>query len=230
MALESMQFFELDQMRTLLSQEWDLVRQGASRVPSGAALSLGPAPVSGQARLRSHPAMIQLHLGSDLVQGDFCCKPDALPIDSDSIQLLVARHALDLLEPECGIAEELARVLAPGGTLFLFGMNLLSPWRLWSALQAGTTASRPSIRSLVRVRQRFTRASLQPLRREFLGGNWPGLVKETKRGRGGHLDGAWVLVLTKQRSAVRPIPLRRRSNAMALGNRLAQVPSRRACL
>lgn len=227
---ESTPFFELAEMRGLLAQEWNITRELASKTPSGAALSLAPSPMAGETGIRSHPELIRLHFDEGCLLGDLRCQPDALPFDNDSIQLLIARHVLDLLEPASGISEELARVLAPGGTLCLFGMNALSPWRLWSALNAREAVCRPRTPRLGRVQRLFTRASLRHVRREFLGGTWPARADAVSVGNGGRLDGAWVLVLTKQRSDMRVVPMRRRPAAMALGRGLAQMPSRRACL
>lgn len=193
-------------------------------------MSLAPAPSGMDAGFRSHPEMFRLHLVAGCVHGDLRCHPGSLPVDSDSIQLLVARHALDLLDRESGIDDELVRVLAPGGTLFLFGMNKLSPWRLWTAFNAHEAVSRPRHQSLIRVQQKLARAGLQPVRRVFLGGVWPATGHVEGLGRSNRLEGAWGLVLAKRRSAVRAIPLRRHDKAMALGHGLAQVPSRRACL
>ncbi|MEZ5463078.1 class I SAM-dependent methyltransferase [Dokdonella sp.] len=226
-----MQFFELAQMRSLLSQEWSFASELARKAPSGSAVSLAPSAMAEEAGIRSHPSMIRLHFGEGCLRGDLRCQPDALPIESDSIQLLIARHVLDLLDPDSGVEQELARVLAPGGTLCVFGMNALSPWRIWTALGARDASPRPRMRSLGRVQRVFTRASLRPVKRGFLGGAWPAVAADAANvGCGGRLDGAWILVLTKQRSEVRVIPLRRRASGMALGRGLVQMPSRRACL
>lgn len=227
---QSSRYFEMDPVRALLQQEWNAVREGTARIPSGPALSLSPAEAGREGGFRSHPDLIRLHLADSGVEGDLRCRPDALPVESESIQLLVARHVLDLLEPDSGIVDELARVLAPGGSLFLFGMNALSPWRLWSAIHGRAADSRPRIRSLARIHGLCVGVGLHPVRRGFLGGTWPGRAGEAGAWKGGRLDGAWGLVLAKQRSAVRNLPQRRRSNAMALGPGLARMPSRRACL
>ncbi|MGB0134723.1 class I SAM-dependent methyltransferase [Dokdonella sp.] len=230
MPLQAAHYFDLAPLRGLLSQEWSLVRQRASTIPSGAALSLRPSASGAETALRSHPEMIRLQIAEGIVSGDLRCRPDALPLDNDSVQLVVARHVLDLLDPQSGVAGELARILAPGGTLFLFGMNMLSPWRVWSAFTGGEVSSMPRFRSVLRVQREFSRAGLQPLRREFLGGIWPDATDESGFVTGSRLHGAWMLALSKQRSAGRVIPLRPRNSALSLGRGFAQMPSRRACL
>lgn len=226
----SARFFDLAPIRGLLVQEWDFVRERASTIPSGPALSLRPTSSAAETKLRSHPEMIRLQVGEGVLSGDLRCQPSALPFDNDSVQLLVARHVLDLLDPDGGIAGEFARVLAPGGMLFVFGLNMLSPWHLWTELNRTEVTARPRFRSLLRVQRTFAKASLQAVRREFLGGMWPQAASQPGFRLGGRLHGAWVLALAKQRSGGRVIPLRRRNNALSLGHGLAQMPSRRACL
>jgi len=74
--------------------------------------------------------------------GDIICALP-LPLPSEVFGTIVAQHVLRLNAPECTMElAELARLLVPGGTLWLFGLNPLSPWR-WHWRGSGLVASEP---------------------------------------------------------------------------------------
>ncbi len=60
--------------------------------------------------------------------GDLVCEPEALPFDADSIDLLVAAHALEYSDDPHAFLREAERVLVPEGHLIVVGID---PWTLW---------------------------------------------------------------------------------------------------
>ena len=67
--------------------------------------------------------------GSGLLGGDLDCTVECWPLASESVGLVVVQHAA-----ECGLAwqdalAEANRVLVPGGRVWLFSLNPLSPYR-----------------------------------------------------------------------------------------------------
>ncbi|MBS0225584.1 MAG: hypothetical protein JSS25_04490 [Proteobacteria bacterium] len=67
--------------------------------------------------------------GADALAGDVACVADCWPLASESVGTIVLQHAGD-----CGLGWEdvlieANRVLVPGGRLWLFSLNPLSPYR-----------------------------------------------------------------------------------------------------
>jgi SAM-dependent methyltransferase len=221
--------FELAEMQHLLASEWNLVRTRVARIASGHCLSIGPAPLADHSGFASHPEWTRLHLQGDDLVGDLRCSPAALPFENDSLQLIVARHIGDALDPGSGIEAELARILAPGGVLFLFGLNPLSPWRFWLSRQARQGWRLPGRCSAARMRETLAALRLEIARREFLGGAWPmtdGPAAE-RPATGAIWHAAWLLAARKQRTGMRPIPLSPGMRRAPLNHGLAQSPSQR---
>lgn len=223
--------FELAEMQNLLSREWHLARRRAALVASGTCLSISPLASAGEHRISSHPELVRLHVEDDALRGDLHCSPAALPIGSASVQLIVVRHAIDALGRNSGIESELARVLAPGGALLLFGLNPVSPWRFWWTRRARQGMRLPHCRFAPRMRRVLAERNLSPGRSEFLGGSWPATSEPGQavdvQTSSAAWHGAWLLVARKHREGMRPIPLRPRQARMPISRGLAQSPSRR---
>ena len=61
--------------------------------------------------------------------------PDQLPLATDSIDLVVIRHGLDISHNPHQLLREVARIIAPGGRVIIAGFNPLSSWGLWRLLR-----------------------------------------------------------------------------------------------
>lgn len=61
-------------------------------------------------------------------QASLVCKAEALPFDSDSLDLLVLPHTLETSVDQHQVLREAQRVLVPEGRLVIAGFN---PWSLW---------------------------------------------------------------------------------------------------
>jgi SAM-dependent methyltransferase len=201
--------FALAPMQRLLDDEWALAMQRAMRVAAGPALSIAPLAESGRRLPESRPGSCALHVDDTELSGVTRCTPDALPWSAESFDLVIVRHAFDALPVDSGLDTEVARVLAPGGTLLLFGFNPLSPWRLWSAarLQPGMRGARSS--SAARMAGSLRERGLETIDRGFLGGRWPRADTPGEAGaEGSRWEAAWMLTARKQAVAMRPIPIR----------------------
>lgn len=64
------------------------------------------------------------------------CESDELPLESDSVDVIVAHHCLELSANPHQVLRELQRVLTPQGHLFLVGFNPLSLRGLSTALRS----------------------------------------------------------------------------------------------
>jgi SAM-dependent methyltransferase len=83
-----------------------------------------------------------------------CAVP--LPLASDALGTVVVQHVGDALTDPSGLLAECARVLVPGGRLWLFALNPLTPYR-WHWTGDGPVASEP-----ITWRRRLRRAGLVP--------------------------------------------------------------------
>jgi hypothetical protein len=224
--------YQRTELRHLMSREWDLVRQKARFVASGVGLSIAPSPGAAEAALPGQDRLICLHADTSGLGGQLRCHPHSLPFEDDSMQLVVARHASDSLGRDSGIEAELARIVAPGGLLMIFGFNPVSSWRPWWAARVRDGMPAPSFRSIGSTRRLLLDQKLSMGRGEFLGGFWPSALASepmsATRTSGVFWQGAWLLMARKQRFGMHPIPLRspRRRPAMSPG--LLQSSSRQA--
>jgi len=86
--------------------------------------------------------------------GDVVCGP-RLPLPSDVFAAIVVQHALTPQQADL-VLPELARLLVPGGHLWLFALNPLSPWR-WHWRGSGLSTAEP-----FRWRRCLRRVGLMP--------------------------------------------------------------------
>ena len=77
-----------------------------------------------------------IHQGT--LPGQMRARPEALPLDSGSIDLMVLTHVLELSDQPHTILREVNRVLVPNGHLLLMGFN---PWS-WYGLYRWLTIGR----------------------------------------------------------------------------------------
>ena len=200
--------FSLPPMRRLLDEEWAVAVREATSLPAGNALSIAATALAARALVPGRSGTVHLHVDAGGLAGDVACEANALPWAAASFDLVIVRHATDLLAG-VGLEAELARVLAPGGTLLLAGLNPLSPWRLWwsrpiRAHERLVSLAAPGMRS------RLGALGLAVTRDGYLGGSWPRSESAIDIGwrKGARWHGAWMLRADKQAIAVRPRPLR----------------------
>jgi SAM-dependent methyltransferase len=167
-----------------------------------------------------------------------CARPDALPIESDSLGAVVLPHTLEFeLDPH-QVLREAERVVFPEGHVIITGFNPWSLWGLWRQVcgrrgdvpWCGRFLSQMRIRDwlallgfeVVLVRNFFFRP---PLRHQALMRRLSFLERAGERGwplRGG----AYLLVAKKKVIRLTPISPRWRSRRRLVPGRLLE-PSRR---
>ncbi|MCC8362072.1 methyltransferase domain-containing protein [Lysobacter sp. A6] len=137
--------------RAILDSEDDVVRLAAAERPGQPWLRL--MPVGGLAAVGERE--LPLFVAGGYFHGPMRCALP-LPLASESVGTVVLQHVADgSVVPEA-ILEESARVLVPGGRLWLLTLNPLAPYRArW--LRQGPSASEP-----VRWRRRLRNAGLEP--------------------------------------------------------------------
>lgn len=204
--------FALAPLGRLLDDEWSLAMQRAARLPAGPMLSIAPYAEAPRTQPVGRAGSCSLHVAGDGLAGTVACLPNALPWRAASFDLVIVRHGLDALPPGCGLEAELARVLAPGGTLLLFGFNRFSPWHLWMAARAEPGLRVPRSGSVARSTAALRAHGFDVVARDFLGGHWPRATAAATaaapvRAGGSRWQAAWLLAARRQAAAMRVIPI-----------------------
>jgi SAM-dependent methyltransferase len=146
---------------------------------------------------------VTLRLEGGRLHGDVCASAEEpLPFVDDAFDLILLRHALELAPLP---VDEIVRMLAPGGTLVLTGINPLSgwtPWWLWRTRGSSTHA-----RSPLQLSAHLRRAEVRVQRVQRVGQVLPLVSSQPGRAQG-WLGGGYVLVARKQGPASAPTRLR----------------------
>jgi hypothetical protein len=137
--------------RAILDSEEDVVRLAGAERPGQPWLRLMPTDGLAMVGERELP----LHVSGGYFHGPVRCALP-LPLASESVGTVVLQHVADGSVLPDAILEEAARVLVPGGRLWLLTLNPLAPYRArWQ--RQGPSASEP-----VRWRRRLRAAGLEP--------------------------------------------------------------------
>lgn len=193
--------------QALLASEAECVRIAGQQSPGqpyvwlGAGASLLPPDTGGSGLL------LRLHCAEQGGwAGDLCCDLP-LPVVSESCASVIVQHALDASPVANELLHECARILLPGGILWLLALNPISPYRLrWQG--QGLAASEP-----IRWRRRLRAAGLNPEPvSQGVGPTWNVTpVLDVQEGAG--LRAAFLLRAHKRRLPMTPM----RSKPHALG-------------
>jgi SAM-dependent methyltransferase len=127
---------------------------------------------------------------------------EPLPFVDRAFDLILLRHALESEELSL---DEIVRVLAPGGTLVLTGVNPLSGWTPWWLWQTRGSAARAT--SPIQWVARLRRADVQVQRVQRVGRPLP-LATNGSGETSGLLGGGYVLVARKKGPMSIPTRLR----------------------
>jgi SAM-dependent methyltransferase len=85
-------------------------------------------PLAARCLIDDSPINHRIYAASHQLGGvSLCCHADELPLESDSVDMLVAFHALEFEEHPHASLREMQRVLRPHGHLVIIGFN---PWSL----------------------------------------------------------------------------------------------------
>lgn len=126
--------------RAVLDSQADVVAQALSERPGRHWLWLGAAD-DGAGGGRGDGRGLRLRQSGDGWQGDVACALP-LPLPSETFATVVLQHVVPGGAASSALLAEAARVLLPGGRLWLFALNPLSPYR-WHWRGCGLTASEP---------------------------------------------------------------------------------------
>lgn len=124
-APEALGWFDSEAGQALLASEADAVRRVIAGCPARPWMWLGVPGASAPAAGRG---LVLRTRGGEWAGSLRCALP--LPLASESVGAILLQHVLDDADAAPGLLEECARVLAPGGCLWLAGLNPWAPYRL----------------------------------------------------------------------------------------------------
>lgn len=181
--------------RALMASETAAVARVLAACPAMPWLWLGiPAATPPDA-----PRGVRLHLSTSGFSGDLRCALP-LPMASECFGAIFLQHALDDSRAAPAVLDECARLLAPGGTLWLATLNPWSPYRArWAG--SGVRARSPGRWQAALRRAGFTPGSI---RMQWLGPHWQPRVAEAGVGLMDRFRGGLALSAGKQVQAVIP--------------------------
>lgn len=218
--------FALPEPTALLRGELARVATFAAARPAGMALVVQACAAHRQMAVDTHHLRaLRLHADAGELRGDVDCAADVLPFEDDAFQLIVAQHAGDALPAAPQFVGELARVLAPGGTLLWFGFNPWSPWLMWLHWRARGGLPVPAATGPDALRRRLAASGLAAGSPHLFGSCWP---SQEGDGALAPLRAAWCLSADKRRAVLTPLHARRQRSRVSARPSLV-VPTRRIC-
>lgn len=181
--------------QALLASEADVLHRAAQERPGQAGLWLCP---SGMGEGEIELPLLRLRVASRGFEGDLRCALP-LPLPSESCGVVVVQHVADISAEPSVLLDECARVLIPGGWLWLLALNPLSPYRLrWRG--HGARVAEP-----VTWRRRLRAAGLAPdTLSRGLGPTW-GVAPDAALQDGAGVRAAFLLRAEKRRSPLTPL-------------------------
>ena len=182
--------------QAILASEAESLRVALRQRVGQAALWLRPAAVR-QACILEDADLISLQPEQQGFGGDLRCSLP-LPLSSESCGLVVVQHLADASAVPEDLLDECARVLLPGGWLWLLALNPLSPYR-WRWRGQGLRVSEP-----VTWRRRLRAVGLVPESvSQGLGPTW-GVAHDPCLQDGAGLRAAFLLRAQKRRLPMTP--------------------------
>lgn len=182
----------------VIASEAELLRAAARERPGQPSLWLQPGVIDlGDSDCLEVPGL-RLHAVGDGFSGDIRCGP-LLPLVSESCGVVVVQHLADISAEPAALLAECARVLVPGGRLWLLALNPLAPYRLrWRG--EGPRAAEP-----VTWRRRLRAAGLAPDPvSQGIGPTWSMRINEHLQD-GASLRAAFLLRAEKRRIPMTPM-------------------------
>jgi len=182
--------------QAILASEAECLRVALQQRTGQAAVWLRPGAAA-QACALEDVALLRLQPDGDGFGGDLVCDLP-LPLASESCGLAMVQHLADAAADPEGLLDECARVLLPGGWLWLLALNPLSPYR-WRWRGQGLRVSEP-----VTWRRRLRAVGLVPEPvSQGLGPTWE-VAHDPCLQDGAGLRGAFLLRAQKRRLPMTP--------------------------
>lgn len=171
---------------------------------------------------------IRLEVDKDGYRGDLRAATDEpLPFVDDAFDLVLLRHALEVVPLRAAVLAEAIRVLAPGGVLALTGLHPLGGWAPWFHWQA--RGERHALQMPMGLRHSLQQAGLQVERTQRVGRLWPSSVSSAPHAAGaGIIGGGYVLIARKRQRLSTPLHLKKAAVQVPANVRLSPSTRRSA--
>lgn len=168
----------------------------------------------------------RLWVSGDCYQGDaIATLEEPLPFVDEAFELVLLRHALEVVPATRDLLGEAIRTLAPGGLLVVTGVHPVSGWAPWFFWRAWGT--RPALRMPLELGRAMRAAGLEIERVRRVGRMWPGAASAALA-RASWWGGGYVLMARKRRRAVTPQKIKPVPMAVVASGRLSPTARHRA--
>jgi SAM-dependent methyltransferase len=214
-------------LRRLLDDQMRVMAPDLQRCFGAHALLVGAAADDTPPARSMFACWTRLRVDAARYRGDIQAETDEpLPFVDDAFELVLLRHALEVVPEPSALLADAIRVLAPGGVLVVTGVHPLSGWAPWFYWRARGT--RPVLQLPLQLMQILQRAGLDIERVRRVGRTFP---STTAAGPAGISvwGGGYVLMARKRHRAATPlriksVPLRAPANGqLSPGTRRSSV-------
>ncbi|WP_254424563.1 methyltransferase domain-containing protein [Rhodanobacter sp. C05] len=149
----------------------------------------------------------RLWVSNHRYRGDLRATADEpLPFIDDAFELVLLRHALEVVAAPTAVLAEAVRVLAPGGVLVVTGVHPLSGWAPWFWWR--TRGRQRALQVPLRLSHGLQQAGLEIERAQRVGQTWP-VGTATPGPTGANVwGGGYVLIARKRRRMVTPLRIK----------------------
>ncbi|MEP6898919.1 MAG: methyltransferase domain-containing protein [Rhodanobacter sp.] len=189
-------------LRGLLEDEARAMAADLQRCFGTHALLVGASPDDAPPALPMLGHWARLNVNNGDFGGDLRASAnESLPFVDDAFELVLLRHALEVVPDASILMFEAARVLAPGGVMVVTGIHPISGWAPW--FHWNSRAGQRTLQMPFQLCYGLQQAGMEIERVQRTGPFWPG--GSTKGQPASALGGGFVLIARKQRRSVLPV-------------------------
>ena len=192
-------------LRRLLDDQMRVMATDLQRCFGSHGLLLGAAVGDAPPALPWLGCWTRLWVDNSRYRGDLHAATDEpLPFVDDAFDLVLLRHALEVVPAAPALLAEAMRVLAPGGVLVVTGVHPLSGWAPWFYWRA--RGKRQAMQVPLRLSHSLQQAGLEIERAQRVGCVWP-MATGAPIGVNAW-GGGYVLIARKRHRMVTPLRIK----------------------
>jgi SAM-dependent methyltransferase len=196
-------------MRRLLDDQMRSMSNDLQRCFGTHALVVDACPSESPPALPMLGHWAQLHIDGEQYDGEVrAASNESLPFVDDAFELLLLRHALEVVPNASALLTEAVRVLAPGGVMIVTGVHPISGWAPW--FHWNTRNRRRALHAPFWLSRVLRQAGMEVERAQRVGRCLPRRHDDDSQAR--LLGGGYLLIARKRRRAVSPL----RSRAVSM--------------
>ncbi|OOG56258.1 methyltransferase domain-containing protein [Rhodanobacter sp. C03] len=171
----------------------------------------------------------RLCVSNNRYRGDLHATVDEpLPFVDDAFELVLLRHALEVVPAPSYVLAEAVRVLAPGGVLVVTGVHPLSVWAPWFWWR--TRGRQPVLQVPLRLSLGLQQAGLEIERAQRVGRTWPADRPAAGPTGVNAWGGGFVLIARKRRRMATPLRIKPAPVRVPANSRLSPGTRRSSAL